>query len=347
MNARGPRYDERDGTRPQLEHVPFEGSAGSGNILQKLEGSTMTPREMEVFKRLLSKTAEAQTMDIGQVAQREDSTGRAKGTFRARPEFPQPLRPLVEEAKELRALNILDASSKKQEQRGSVGEQLSAGAKEFLTQTRKAMDAAKSEAVLWDILQTKVFQKVESLQLESRQRPSNAMMRDLNILTATLPSLLLHFMTTVANSFPQSSLGVMLVPALKKRGPSAFALGATTGLFNHHMEFLYRQYSDLDAIATTLAEMDKNVYNFNWDTGALLTSIFEAADAASTDKAGPATKALWAMDRKQRALEKLRAWEKVVVERLNADALRRANEKQLPDDDAEESDDEEIALQSV
>ncbi|SMR54518.1 unnamed protein product [Zymoseptoria tritici ST99CH_1E4] len=294
----------------------------------------MTLREMEVFRRILSKTAESPTAE----------TGRVSGRLDAAPEFPEALRPLVDEAKDLQAQKAKEMSSKPPQQSASTGAQLAPRAQEYLSSTRKLMDTARTEAALWDVLQTKVFQKVESLQLESRYKPSGGMIRDLNVLTATLPTLLLHFMTRIEISFPRSSLGVMLLPALKKRGPSAFALGATTGLFNHHMSFLYKQYSDLDAIAETLAEMDKNVYNFNSDTRELLAMIFDDAEAASSGQSGPALEALWSTDRRQRALTKLRAWDKVVVQRLHADAIRLANEKQVLDEDADEP--EELSSQA-
>ncbi|KJX98607.1 hypothetical protein TI39_contig402g00020 [Zymoseptoria brevis] len=334
--ARGPRDDEaKNGTWGTIvDHVPFEGTAGALSPLQRLEGSTMTLREMEVFRRILNKTAESPTAETGRVSSRLD----------AAPEFPEALRPLVDEAKDLQAQKAKEMSSKPQQQSASTGAQLAPRAQEYLSSTRKLMDTARTEAALWDVLQTKVFQKVESLQLESRHKPSGGMIRDLNVLTATLPTLLLHFMTLIETSFPRSSLGVMLLPALEKRGPSAFALGATTGLFNHHMSFLYKQYSDLDAIVEILAQMDKNVYNFNSDTRELLAMIFDDADAASSGQAGPALEALWSTDRRQRALTKLRAWDKVVVQRLHADAIRLANEKQVLDEDADEP--EELSSQA-
>jgi hypothetical protein len=141
--------------------------------------------------------------------------------------------------------------------------------------------------------------------------------------TETLPGLLLHMSGLLRTKFEGSGYALALLPSLRSMGDEAFAMGATTDLFNAHMTILFQKYSDLDGVIAILGEMERDVYEFNEGTHVLLESIFETAERATRGKEGSAVKALWGSERKIRALEKLEMWEGVVAERIGKQEARR------------------------
>ncbi|KAK4498440.1 hypothetical protein PRZ48_011098 [Zasmidium cellare] len=383
--TRGSREDSGSATpyaaerrSPREELVPFEGKVPMTSLSERVEGSTMTPKELRVFEQLFkvkpSKLsgrwkgkeiderdtgsdpgkAQQQTVD-GRPARGEAKNNRkvetkSKGIVeapKARPEttgvarpqikreFPDLLRPLAEEAAAFRALSAVDEGKKTSEDRSiSTSTQDEAAAKK-LESIKSSMDGAKTDVALGNVLQDQIFTYVKTL--SDSDRPVKAG-RDFQVLTQTLPQSLLYYMKSLRDSFPGSLLGLVLLPTLKKLGPSAFALGATTELFNEHMWLLYKHYADLDGIAETLSEMDKNVYEFDSGTRDLIATVLRDGRKSLNNSYGPGMKALWSTDRKTRGLEKIRHWEGVVEERLKAAALRAAMEEQasVAEDDEEE-----------
>ncbi|KAF2174106.1 hypothetical protein M409DRAFT_16379 [Zasmidium cellare ATCC 36951] len=364
---------------PREEPVPFEGKLPTSDLSARVEGSTMTPKELRIFEQLFRVKPTQVQQDTKADGTPEEKKaleqpvkgshdeipagaafGKAKhhrklhnkGQLRSkapqtnlygvaapqtRREFPDLLRPLAEEAAALRAQEAIGDGEKTIDDRSMSTTAPDDQAAKKLDSIKSSMDEAKTDVALWNVLQLQIFTYVRTL--SDSWRPVKAG-RDFQTLTQTLPQSLLYFMKSLRDSFPGSLLGLVLLPTLKKLGPSAFALGASTELFNEHMWLLYRHYADLDGIAETLSEMDKNVYEFDSGTKDLISTILRDGRKSLNNGFGPGMQALWSTDRKTRGLEKISRWEGVVEERLKAAALRAAMEEQakLAEDEGEEED---------
>lgn len=304
----------------------------------------MTPRELKIFEELFKAQQVQPEAKEGDKKKRQRNTSKgykpeSKSYGAVAPvtgrEFPDLLRPLAEEAAALRARAAMEDDAGTQEDGTSSGTQQHEASSKELDSIKSEMDNAQTDTALWAVLQDRVFKTIRQLPESSNPTQSG---HDFQILTQILPQSLLHFMKSIRSSFPGSSLGLVLLPTLKKLGPSAFALGASTELFNEHMWLLYQHYADLDGVAETLSEMDKNVYEFDAGTKDLINTILKDGHRARVNAYGPGMQALWSTDRKTRGLEKLRRWDGIVEERLKAAALRAAREEEtkFSEEDEEE-----------
>jgi hypothetical protein len=209
---------------------------------------------------------------------------------------------------------------------------------------------ANTDAELWDIMEKEVFTVIRALGLgeeepadtrpdaSSHEQP--ATFKDLmaaapiepsdhlHILGPNYPSILVLAMRQLRHEFPSSSLPLAVLPAMKALGRDAFVLGASTVLYNELIVFVWQKHADLHAICDLLQEMDNGVVDFDENTLDILDSIMLQVEQASKGRFGPAFKVMWNMDIFRRGAQKLTEWRGVVRTRMEADALRRANERQ-------------------
>ncbi|KAF7185557.1 hypothetical protein HII31_13054 [Pseudocercospora fuligena] len=291
----------------KMERIPFEGSTGSANPDERFENTTMTPRELRVFEELFR-----------QGVKTKPDESKKQFISRTQHEFPELLQPLAEEAEDMRQQAALQARAEKLNKKHSKREDFEIKDKQS-RQIKKRMDEAQTDVELFQVLESEVFSRVRGLGADGPIDSAKY---------AALPALLQHYVSLIEKHFPGSPLGLVLLPELRKLGPSAFALGASTGLYNQHMRMLWQKYTDVDGIVDVLAEMDKEVFSFNDDTLELLDQMFVHAGAARRGDLGPGRRALWSTDRKERALEKLRKWRTIAGERSEAAALREARKQQ-------------------
>lgn len=303
----------------QLHSIPFEGDTGSTTPAERLRNTTMTPREMQVFEELFRKG----------IASKKDGkmkTGTQKQQQQETVQFPELLRPLAEEAEELRRRAAREDNKTSSVRPVSEFEIKDAQALAI----KSLMDNATSDVQLWTILRDQVFDRLRSTP-DSIALKSNF---------TALPALLQHYMHLQTSKLPTThSLGLVVLPELKKLGPLAFALGATTELYNQHMHLLWRQYRDMEAISLVLEEMDREVYSFDHGTLDLLDRILDYASDAADGKLGRSVQALWGMDRKKRGVVKMRDWRRTVNEKLRVNALEEAKKAEIgfeDEDDVEE-----------
>ncbi|KXT01717.1 hypothetical protein AC578_2800 [Pseudocercospora eumusae] len=291
----------------KVDRIPFEGSTGSANPDERFENTTMTPRELRVFEELFR-----------QGVKTKPDESKKQFINRTQHEFPELLQPLAEEAEDMRQQAALEAQAEKLEKEQSKREDFEIKDKQS-RQIKKRMDEAQTDVELFQILESEVFSRVRGIGADGPIDPAKY---------AALPALLQHYVSLIEKYFPGSPLGLVLLPELRKLGPSAFALGASTGLYNQHMRMLWQKYTDVDGIVGILAEMDKAVFSFNNDTLELLDQMFVHAGAARRGELGSGRRALWSTDRKERALEKLWRWRTIAGERSEAAALREAQKQQ-------------------
>lgn len=332
--------------QPRPDHIPFQSAKDEID----LEMSTITPREKAAFKKLFNisgRTTSGQEMqdqravlrskridrdlDVGALLDTAD-----KPISRPKACFPKALQPMAEEAQ----------NRGRAEAEANKDAFLHNQIQQELDRVHAIMDGATTDVRLWSVLKLNVLNRVVALGLDPPTTPDHKAALsawksmqvnkkiqappEIQIMTSNFPLHLLHFMNIIRTKYPSSMLGLALLPDLKRLGPSAFALGTTTALYNAHMRALYDKYpSELHNIIDVLTEMDREVYEFNEETENLLIEILMNAQRFCRGESGPALKALWTMDRMKRTLKKIIEWREVVEDRRQGAALKAAREAEI------------------
>ncbi|KXL44883.1 hypothetical protein M433DRAFT_159728 [Acidomyces richmondensis BFW] len=331
--------------RPRSKYIPFQRSEDEID----LETSTITPREKAAFKKLFKlsgRTTSSQEKQDDRAIMKGKRYNReldidalldnaVQRIRRPSAQFPKALQPMAEEARNRRRAEA--EANKDAFQHDQIQQELE--------RVHKMMDGATTDVMLWNVLKLNVFNRVVALHLDPPTTPEhkaalsawksmqaktkNPAPPDIQVMTANFPLHLLHFMNLIRTKYPSSMLGLTLLPDLKRLGPSAFALGATTALYNAHMRALYDKYpNELHNITDVLMEMDREVYEFNEETENLLIEILLDAQRFCRGERGPALKALWTMDRMKRALKNIIEWRELVEDRRQGAALKAAREEE-------------------
>lgn len=342
-----------EGSMRQNAHADFEGSTitpSERRAFEKLfklrdgkDGRTKEEATVADQKPVKSKL---QKLDDIMDAAGKEAGGEFDG---AHSKFPQPLQRMAREAQEQR----------KRDSKPSQSDAIAAAAKKDLSHVSKQVGKAKTDVELWNTLQKHVFKRVLALDLDGTPRKKSRRARkdqsleeeeadtstdplvtptndpktknpqppitDLSILTLTLPHHLTRAHRTLTISFPSSPLPLTLLPYLRTLGPTAFALGTSTQLYNMHMRTLYRTSLDLDGVVDTLAEMDAQVYEYDEFTEALIARILSHARDGTEGRWGEGVRALWEGEGMRRRVGRVFSWGKRVRGRREEEALRRAN----------------------
>ncbi|KAK0776749.1 hypothetical protein LTR59_011259 [Friedmanniomyces endolithicus] len=348
------------GTPSFSEGVPFED--GAQELIAGRDpdsDSTITPREKKVFEKLLSlsradaaitasehgKTRPAKSVrNLGLDAVLDPVRGNAKARERPPPQFPAALRPLAEEARDRQRASRLARAT----------ESDSVKDKAILTDLDRAnalLDDASTDLDLWKTLQIHLLARVAVLELDGppknprlqaavhtyrnlpaqtrAKRSPTKTLSDLDLLTANLPQSLLHYLSLNTTHFSTSLLPLNLLPALHSLGPTAFALGATTQLYNAHLALLHRHYpANIAAMNNVLAEMDRQVYAFDEETLGIVDGVLRMAARFKYGHSGPGPRTLVGMEGFERDVVALGRWAKVMRGRREEAAVRKVREEE-------------------
>lgn len=360
-----------DSPRGRPDFVPFEGSRTSRGSDIDIEGSTITPKERRAFESLM-KLQEKAGRDTKSKASNQ-AAKRAPGRKSAQTILDEIMESVDEEEDEAEnaVSTPLRVSTRAQDritqdprrsQNQNESEAIAAAVAKDLRAVRALVYNARTDVEVWNILQKKVLTRVRALNLDGppEKNPKNKKTRqqhpndtsasttnppaakkqktqttitDLEILTHTLPYHLTRAHKVLIEKFPSSALPLALLPHLRTLGPSAFALGTSTALYDLHMTALFRQTLDLDAIAATLREMDEQVYPFSDRTVALLRKVIEHAKKAEAGVWGEGVRVFWGSSWMRRSLGKLFMWERIVKQRREEEALREAQRREAEEAD--------------
>ena len=126
---------------------------------------------------------------------------------------------------------------------------------------------------------------------------------DLMLVGPNFSPLLVKTIQVLRHNFPTSPMASSVVPVLRRTGPSAFALGASTALYNETLGYLFEQTGDLVRIAHMLVEMERAIVQLDDGTLAILTRILDHGRQAARGIYGDAVKTIWARDQTKKALE--------------------------------------------
>ncbi|RMY75504.1 hypothetical protein D0863_02524 [Hortaea werneckii] len=338
------------------DHVPFEKVEDNREAGLGLESSTMTPQERNAFQKLF----EIRPKDEESAAPRgkgndldtllDSAVDNIKQRDRPAPQFPASLQAMAQEAKARRQAE-LDGKEDAREQ--ARAEKIS----KDLEKTTALLETAETDLELWTRMKKHILNRVAALELDAtstlhQQAAAKAWQKqqavetkhntpesrsdesvyvsDLDILTTNLPLLLTRFMQIAQTNFPASPIDLNILPTLKSLGPSAFALGATTQLYNAHIAALFTRYgpTSLPTIAEVLREMDREVYEFDEETMWLIIKTIKSAKKYRQGHGSRGQEALWSMESAGRGVKEMLSWREIVETKRQEVALRKVREEE-------------------
>ena len=359
------RPDRRGAPREFIDHVPFEGSKtnvdsdfegstitpGERKAFEGLfklrkansedegeEGGTNaqvrqrreSEREHDKSMKRSSHDVKGQSLDDIMESARQDETRRANATY------PKALQRMAHEAD----------SQRKRDQQPSQRHAISKAATHEKEVFNRALEKTTTDAEIWDLLQEKVFKRVAALNLDGLSTPKDLQeieknkkrkqeraavpagerkVSDRDIFTQELSRMLINAHTHLTACYPHSPLPMAILPHLRSLGPTAFALGASTHLYNLHLRCLYARYLDLDAMVATLREMDETVYSFDESSEVIVRKALAHANLAAKGGVwGEGVKEWWEGRTMAVRVRRLGWWLHRISERRQEEALRRA-----------------------
>jgi hypothetical protein len=222
------------------------------------------------------------------------------------------------------------------------------------------LSAAKTDTELWSVLDTEVFTLVKNLDLDGttkkaqpkskkkakatkgeKAEPTSASTlhwaapktkidaTSVAVIGPIFPVLLVTAVRQLRQDFPRSSLPLNLIPTVKALGRGAYVLGASTALYNELIAMAWIKYADLQYVEELIQDMDNGGVDFDVNTLEMLDAINAEGQEARNQAYGQIVAAVWSLDRFVGGWAKLQRWRDVMKERLHADALRKADLRQI------------------
>jgi len=192
------------------------------------------------------------------------------------------------------------------------------------------IDECRTDHAVWKVLEDSILGPVASLGLDAADQSTRGVSRrrrqksstvaitvpveaQLETIGPNLASLLAHTATTLRTKYPSSPLLLALIPRLRETGPSAFALGSSTVLYNECLAQIVDERGDFLAVTDLIAEMDREVISSDDTTTMLLKRLVEEADRMRSGRYGEAARDFIATDRIRKAIieviKNLKRWE--------------------------------------
>jgi hypothetical protein len=256
--------------------------------------------------------------------------------------FPVPLRLMAAKAtrkvQEQQYLQQVDEQIKAEEEaeRPAPDDPLVRLREEQHARVEELLRAASTDYALWDVLEQHVFSVIRSLQLDGpEKKPEGEEMvykpdpKQLAIIGPNYPSFLLMAIRQLRTNFPASLLAFQILPEVKQLGRSSYVLGASTPLYNEVIAATWQVWADGQKIDDLLKEMNNSGLEFDENTLALLQRIQQEGSRAMSGRQGEVKRMWWNFELVQNGWSRVCEWIPVVEERLQALAVRLANEREM------------------
>ena len=301
------RAADHDDSRTETDHVPFDASTIDSTKVEPPSLTTVTDREQRAFDRL-----------------------RKLGTTKtAEQKASQNLEDVLEEA--ISKIQV-DPATNEGQKHNTV---LTKVRQRELQRVGDLLKGANTDLELWTLLEKHILAPVVALNLEgpASDRPKESRRgilkikikpKDREIIMHNFPIHLYNACRTIRASFPTSPLIFAVIPTIRKMGPSAYALGASTKLYNHVIAHAFYKFTDVDQINELLQEMEREVIEADDVTLFLLNNIMSTWQDIRRGSYGEAARVTWETDRFRRSLavlDKLRAQLEATVQPQEAGAV--------------------------
>jgi hypothetical protein len=184
--------------------------------------------------------------------------------------------------------------------------------------TLAALRRAKTDTMLWSILENRLFSQIALLHLDSPAPASASMTPERRrFLLDIFPRRLVSAASLLRNHFPNSNLILAILPRVKQLGASAYALATSPDLYNQLLAFQFRKFADVDACNDLLQEMDENVVEPSPSTLKVLDYMLQFRhDCIETNKLGANVKSLFTTEKYRREFAVMEKWRGKVEQSL-------------------------------
>jgi hypothetical protein len=365
--APNPRQRRHASSRPA--DIPFDQSSLNGRVdspaepLERRTRSTISGKDKRVFAKLLDPSYDPQA-DLrarGKAPKSRQTTPKPRSAIGERQFSDADLQAKHEalmrakrraSALHQERLNELQAERGMEPTFFEETEELRQKRAQNLARAREDFRNAETDKDLWYLLSKWAFSGVQKHfalppQLEqhnsAKQEPAAAKDKTANnelaILTHNYPLLLVSFLEELRDSFPTSQLAFSLLPMIKSLGRQSYVLGASTPLYNSLIDATWRTFSDFPRINDLLLEMENAGLEFDYDTLDVLDKIRRQGERIQKGDKGELMKRIWELDSVISGWDTVTRWIPKVKARLEAEALRRANENESESDSEDLEDD--------
>jgi hypothetical protein len=220
-----------------------------------------------------------------------------------------------------------------------------------LDRLKSMMENAESDLVLWKIIEEELFNRVDALKLdevvkqhnESSSKKSSkrksppvqakneimppAMIKDITTIGAFYPAGLLAALAVFRERFPTSTLPLSILPQIKRLGRGSYALGTSSSLYHELLQITWALTGDFPQVNNILQEMDVAGFDFTDETFAIIRRIQKQWEQRIRKPRTRLESAVNRMGMIGEGFDKMIAWRSIIEERLEAEALREANQK--------------------
>jgi hypothetical protein len=242
-------------------------------------------------------------------------------------------RPAMKQPKNLQTMaeavlnpEVAEAQRKKSLAARRAKMQLEAAIKQEKSRIHNLLLQTQTDREIWDVLTREVFDNISALDLDGKPTSlkRNADGTDLNprVLFATLSSHLLIATRFLRKYHPTSPLPMQILPTLKSLGRSAYALGATTPLYNILLRTAWTQHASYTYLDNLLTDMENGGIEFDVSTLKILDGVCQEWHAGYKGKYGYTVKLVFRMDLLAEGVRKVEGWREVVRERVEKDMRR-------------------------
>ena len=342
-------HDEQDIETENVEFVPFEGieNTTSSTLSGLSSSSSLTENEKRAFQKLQDLAPKDPIPKAAATAQPASLRRAQRKTFQSS------LDALLDEA-----LSELDPQQASRQSRSShQSEQVQPEKlpktrirrnerKDERARIRRRLGRCRTDFELWEVLETDILNPIAgsytetSLSKFSKKSPQHKIRKVeekyMRLMGSSVSLLLVEAAQVLREQFPTSLLSTSIIPRLRQAGPLAFALGASTKLFNQHLSQSAEKNEDIPAVVELLTEMDRDIIEPDEETVAILTRVLELSNQVRQGAYGEAVESLWQTDRMRNAVKDIQRW---VHER----GKNVGPSKALGEEEEEVEEDEEVA----
>lgn len=180
---------------------------------------------------------------------------------------------------------------------------------------RELLEHAQTDIELWSVLQKEVLNPIAALELDGSPEAKAAAAarnqkgrRKREIIMPNFWQALFIAFRILRTNFPTSPLPAAIIPTIRSMGPSVYALGASTRLYNQAIGCMFDMYTDIDGIDELLQEMEREVIEPDYFTVLLLENIVFAWQKVRRGTYGQCARVVWEAERYKRSLWTLTKW---------------------------------------
>lgn len=311
------------------EHVPFEDAKVAAKVEPaREEKTTLSGEERKAFERL-------RKLALPKPPSAEPEATKLSKTVEQSEELPDALDEVLKEA--MANIKNQDSSFKRDM---AVSEMRDKEIKRIV----ELFKTSRTDVQLWSILDKEVLEPIAALNLDNQNDDGVADRgngkaksttvsekvepKDREVVMKNFPFLLSSACRSLRGLFPTSPLILAIIPTIRNMGPSVYALGASTKIYNQNIGFVFDNLSDIDRINDILQEMETEVIEPDAITLKMLDQVMMTWQKIRRGLYGEAARVTWETDRFRRSLAALAKSRSQIEANINRQETSMATRRQ-------------------